>query len=110
MGEEIVLCPSNFAVVCRSEVELSIVLKNAGNWALCEIKPKSPAMNEIGKFLTDGGSTTTAANTPRVNSISPTLQDKCEGVRIVRGDEAPLGGVAQVVLHGARVIEVDVLV
>ena len=34
----------------------------------------------------------------------------CEGVRIVRGDEAPLGGVAQVVSHGVPVVEVDVLV
>ena len=34
----------------------------------------------------------------------------CEGVRVVRGDEAPIGGVAQVLFHGVRVIEVDVLV
>ena len=36
--------------------------------------------------------------------------NQCEGVRIVRGDEAPLGGVAQVVFHGAPVVEIDVLV
>ena len=30
----------------------------------------------------------------------------CEGVRVVIGDEAPLGGVAQVVLHGVRVVKV----
>ena len=34
----------------------------------------------------------------------------CEGVRIVRGNEAPIGGVAQVVFHGVPVVEVDVLV
>ena len=34
----------------------------------------------------------------------------CEGVRIVRGDEAPFGGVAQVVLHGVRVVEVSLQV
>ena len=30
----------------------------------------------------------------------------CEGVRVVKGDEAPLGGVAQVNFHGVRVVEV----
>ena len=34
----------------------------------------------------------------------------CEGVRVVRADEAPIGGVAQVVLHGVRVVEVDLQV
>ena len=29
----------------------------------------------------------------------------CEGVRVVVGDEAPLGGVAQVVFHGVRVVD-----
>ena len=28
-------------------------------------------------------------------------------MRVVKGDEAPLGGVAQVVLHGVRVVEVS---
>ena len=32
----------------------------------------------------------------------------CEGVRVVKGDEAPLGGVAQVILHGVRVVEIGV--
>ena len=31
-------------------------------------------------------------------------------MRIVRGDEAPLGGVVQVVLHGVRVVEVSLQV
>ena len=31
-------------------------------------------------------------------------------MRIVRGDEAPLGGVAQVLLHGVRVVEVSLQV
>ena len=34
----------------------------------------------------------------------------CEGVRVVIGDEAPLGGVAQVILHGVRVVEVSLQV
>ena len=34
----------------------------------------------------------------------------CEGVRIVIGDEAPLGEVAQVVLHGVPVVEVSLQV
>ena len=34
----------------------------------------------------------------------------CEGVRAVKGDEAPLGGVAQVILHGVRVVEVSLQV
>ena len=34
----------------------------------------------------------------------------CEGVRVVKGDEAPLGGVAQVLLHGVRVVEVSLQV
>ena len=34
----------------------------------------------------------------------------CEGVRVVKGDEAPLGGVAQVILHGVRVVEVSLQV
>ena len=35
---------------------------------------------------------------------------KCEGVRVVIGDEAPIGGVAQVILHGVRVVEVSLQV
>ena len=31
-------------------------------------------------------------------------------MRVVIGDEAPLGGVAQVVLHGVRVVEVSLQV
>ena len=34
----------------------------------------------------------------------------CEGVRVVMGDESLLGGVAQVVLHGDRVVEVSLQV
>ena len=34
----------------------------------------------------------------------------CEGVRVVISDEAPLGGVAQVILHGVRVVEVSLQV
>ena len=34
----------------------------------------------------------------------------CEGVRVVKGDEAPLGEVAQVVFHGVRVVEVSLQV
>ena len=34
----------------------------------------------------------------------------CEGVRVVVGDEAPLGGVAQVIFHGVRVVEVGLQV
>ena len=33
-----------------------------------------------------------------------------EGMRVVRGDEAPLGGVAQVILHGVPVVEVGLQV
>ena len=32
----------------------------------------------------------------------------CEGVHVVKSDEAPLGGVAQVILHGVRVVEIGV--
>ena len=31
----------------------------------------------------------------------------CEGMRIVKGDEAPIGGMAQVVLHEIPVVEVN---
>ena len=34
----------------------------------------------------------------------------CEGVRVVISDEAPLSGVAQVILHGVRVVEVSLQV
>ena len=34
----------------------------------------------------------------------------CEGVRVVVGDEAPLGGVTQVLLHGVQVVEVGLQV
>ena len=34
----------------------------------------------------------------------------CEGVRVVVGDEAPLGGVAQVIFHGVLVVEVGLQV
>ena len=42
-------------------------------------------------------------------SRHPRDEDLCEGVRVVIGDEAPLGGVAQV-LHGVPVIEVSLQV
>ena len=39
-----------------------------------------------------------------------TSQVHCEGVRVVVGDEAPLGGVAQVIFHSVRVVEVGLQV
>ena len=45
-----------------------------------------------------------------IGNIMKQVRSICEGVRVVVGDETPLGGVAQVVLDGVRVIEVDVLV
>ena len=36
--------------------------------------------------------------------------NKCEGVRVVIDDEAPLDGVAQVILHRVRVVEVGLQV
>ena len=44
------------------------------------------------------------------NSVRKTLQRNCEGVGDVVGVEAPLGGVAQVILHGVRVVEVGLQV
>ena len=45
----------------------------------------------------------------RQNNDSGT-NECCEEVRIVKGDEAPLGGVAQVLMHGVRVVEVSLQV
>ena len=39
-----------------------------------------------------------------VRFVFPVAYSRCEGVRVVIGDEAPLGGVAQVILHGVRVV------
>ena len=43
-------------------------------------------------------------------SACPTRDCYSEGVRVVVGDEAPLGGVAQVIFHGVRVVEVGLQV
>ena len=44
-----------------------------------------------------------------VQSIRQNLKI-CEGVGVVVGVEAPLGGVAQVIFHGVQVVEVGVQV
>ena len=79
MGEEIVLCPSNFAVVCRSEVELSIVPKmgRLGTSRNRAEKSREHRHERNRKVPHRRSSTTTAANTPRVNS-SPQHCKICE--------------------------------